>query len=90
MTESSTESPSGERPEVAAVCNDCNEALRAARKVGVVARRLAMVADNAIANGDIGRARSALRDLKEVLAPSTAAAKAGLSDRARLTVDRGP
>jgi len=49
---------------VAVECNGCNEALDAARKVVLSARRLARVADNAIANGDLHRARAALRDLQ--------------------------
>lgn len=49
---------------MAADCNECNEALDAAREALAVARRLAMVADNAIMNGDLHRARAALRDLQ--------------------------
>ena len=49
-------------------CHECSEALDAAREAVTVARRLAMVADNAILNGDFQRARAALRDLHEAVA----------------------
>jgi hypothetical protein len=56
---------------VTAECNECNEALDAARQAVAAARRLAMVADNAIANGDLRRARAALRDLQDTVAVSS-------------------
>jgi hypothetical protein len=65
-----TEKPGGGRPEEAAGCNECNEALGVAREVVLVARRLAMVADNAVVNGDLKRACAALRDLLETLTAS--------------------
>lgn len=58
----------GERLGVTSECHGCNEALDAAREAVTVARRLAMVADNAILNGDLQRARAALRDLREAVA----------------------
>jgi len=58
-----TEHSGGERRVVAADCNECNEALDAARKVIQAALRLAMVADNAIVNGELQHARAALRPL---------------------------
>ena len=68
----STENPDRERTEAVGNCNECNEALEAARKALTVARRLGMIADNAIANGDVIRARAALRDLQEAAAGSEA------------------
>ena len=56
-------------------CNECNEALGAAQGAVMVARRLAMVADNAIVNGDLRRARAALRDLHDAVAAATASAE---------------
>jgi len=41
---------------VAADCNECNEALDAAREALAVAGRLATVAGNAILNGDLSTA----------------------------------
>lgn len=55
------------RSAVALDRNHCNEALGAARTYVAAARRLAMVADNAIVNGDLKRARVALRDLRFAL-----------------------
>ena len=52
-----------ERPAVASECNECNEALDWVRGSLTAARRLALVAENALANGDLCRARVALRDL---------------------------
>jgi len=68
VTGFSTEEPGGGRPAVAAECNDCNEILEAARREAATVRRLAFVADNAIANGDLARARAALRDLQDAMA----------------------
>jgi hypothetical protein len=61
----STEGDAGRWPEVTAECNECNEALETARTAVKKARRLAIVAENALLNGDLQRARSALRDLEE-------------------------
>ena len=69
------------RPGVEAECNECNEALDAARKPVAAALRLAMVADNAIANGDLKRARGALRDLQDALGAVTA------GERSRVVLD---
>ena len=62
-----TEGGDRTRPAVAAECNECNEALDATRKLVAAALRLAMVADNAIVNGDLKRARVALSDLQDAL-----------------------
>ncbi len=53
-------------------CNECNEALDAAKRALEAARRLVLVADNALANGDPRRARSALRDLYAATASAAA------------------
>jgi len=63
-THASTEGGDGERRAVAADCNECDEALDAAREALAVAQRLATVADNAILNGDLHRARAALQNLQ--------------------------
>lgn len=68
MTGPSTEGSDGERLAVTSECHECSEALDAAREAVTVARRLAMVADNAILNGDFQRARAALRDLHQAVA----------------------
>jgi len=70
------------RPPVTMGCNECNEALYEARDALAAARRLALVAENALANGDIERARCALRGMKSddsygSLGVSTGAANAG-------------
>ena len=71
VTGFSTEGPGEGRPEGAAKCNECNEGLEAARKTISTARRLALVADNAILNGDLPRARAALRELHDLALVST-------------------
>ena len=60
---------------MAADCNECNEAFSEARVAVHEARRLALVADNAIANGDPVRARTALRDLHDAIVASAAEAE---------------
>jgi hypothetical protein len=65
-----TEGSDAERLAVTPECHECSEALDAVREAVTVARRLAMVADNAILNGDFQRARAALRDLHETVAAS--------------------
>jgi len=47
-------------------CNECNEALKMARDAVAMARRLALVAENALVNGDLRRVRSVLRDLQDM------------------------
>ena len=64
-TGTSTEGGAAERPEVTLDCNECNEALQTARDVMAMTRRLALVAENALLNGDLQRARLALVDLQE-------------------------
>jgi hypothetical protein len=49
-------------------CNECNEALDAAQSAIAAARRLALVAENALANGDLERAQVALRHLHDAIA----------------------
>jgi len=49
-------------------CNECNETLDAARVSFRNARRLAFVAANALANGDIIRGRAVLSELNTALA----------------------
>jgi hypothetical protein len=69
-----TESFAVSRPDATAGCNECNEALDAARDTVVEARRLAIVAENALLNGDLQRARSALRDLRHATTSDAALA----------------
>jgi len=61
----STEGGAAERPEVTLDCHECNEALQTARDAMAMTRRLALVAENALLNGDLQRARLALVDLQE-------------------------
>jgi hypothetical protein len=63
VTVAPTEGGALERPAVAFDCNECNEALSAARTALAAARRLALVAENALFNGDLPRARTALQNL---------------------------
>jgi hypothetical protein len=51
------------RPEATSGCNECNEALEKARKAIAGARRLTLIAQNALMNGDVQRAHAALREL---------------------------
>jgi hypothetical protein len=60
-----------ERPAVTFECNECNEALDALRVAVRNARRLAFVAANALANGDVTRGQAALSALNETLAGRT-------------------
>jgi hypothetical protein len=60
-----TERGDRKRPLATSGCNECNEALDAARTAIAVARRLALVAKNALINGDAQRAHAALRDLHD-------------------------
>jgi hypothetical protein len=57
-----------ERPAATSDCNERNEALQTERDVIAMTRRLALVADNALLNGDLQRARSALLNLQEATA----------------------
>ena len=70
-TGTSTEAGALERPAATFECNECNELLEGAREALLVARRLAIVADSAILNGDLGRARAALGDLQVAAARTT-------------------
>jgi hypothetical protein len=76
-TVGSTETDAEGWPAATSECNECNEALDAARDAIATPRRLALVADNAIVNGDLQRARSALRDLHDAAA-SGGASNVGL------------
>ena len=63
-----TEPPALLRPEAKSGCNECNEGLEFAQAAIRSARGLAMVAINAITNGDLQRARAVLVDLQQVIA----------------------
>ena len=56
-----------ERPAVVSGCNECNELLYAARVTIGNARRLALVAENALANSDVIRGWAVLGDLRQAL-----------------------
>jgi hypothetical protein len=60
------EPPAVVRPEATSGCNECNEALEGARNSLASERRFALVAENALVNGDCPRALAALRDLHAV------------------------
>ena len=64
MAVAPTEGTALERPEVASGCNECNEALDKARTAIADARRLALIAQNALIR-DVRRAHAALRDLHD-------------------------
>jgi hypothetical protein len=68
VTVSPREPGAVERPAVTFECNECNEALDGTREVIRDARRLAMVAMNALLNGDPQCARRMLDQLQSVLA----------------------
>lgn len=65
VTGTSTEGGALERLAVTFGCNECNEALDAARETMRTTRRLVLVVENALANGDLSRARAALADLQD-------------------------
>jgi hypothetical protein len=67
MTVAPTDPPAVARPEATSGCNECNESLEAARRALTTARRLALVAENALAGGDQRRAEAALRGLLDDL-----------------------
>jgi hypothetical protein len=79
----STESVAGEWPAAPSECNECNEALGAAWDAIAAARRLALVADNAMLNGDLQRARAALHELHDATADGVTGVR-----RSRGTVSR--
>jgi len=66
MTVARTDPPAVARPEATSGCNECNEALEAARNSLAAVRRFAVVAESALANGDGRRALAALHDLHDV------------------------
>jgi hypothetical protein len=66
---------------VVADCNDCNEALNQARDVAVMARRLVLVARNALVSGDVHRALAVLRQLGDGLGEPAAAVPGQRSDQ---------
>jgi hypothetical protein len=61
-------------------CNEWNEALDAARSAITAARRLALVDQNALINGDVRRAWSALREFHDATA-GAGHRRAGLQKR---------
>ena len=69
MTVAPTEDSALERPAVVSGCNECNEVLNAARVTIRNARRLTLVAENALANGDVIRARAALAVISQDVVP---------------------
>ncbi len=72
----------GGRPEATFGCNECNEALDMARGVLAKARRLALVAQSALLNGDLQRACSVLRNL-QIATSIEACGRGGIGTRAR-------
>src|SRR5262249_11524671 len=70
VTATSTDRAALERPAAMPDCNECNEALDVARAAITVARRLALVALNALVNGDAHRAHAALQDLRDATSSS--------------------
>jgi hypothetical protein len=73
MTLPPTESGAVERHAATRRCNECNEALEAALETIQAAGRLAMVATNALTNGDLHGARETMRDLQQVVAKAQGA-----------------
>jgi hypothetical protein len=67
VTASPTEPGAVERRAATFECNECNEAADAARARIGNARRLAFAAKHALENGDISRAKAALREVTEEL-----------------------
>ncbi len=65
------EGGAGGAPAATAPCNECNEALGAVRTALATARHLALVAENALVNGDLRRAQAALRNLNDLAASET-------------------
>jgi len=65
VTGTATEGTAPGRPPATFDCNECNEVLQTARNVTAMTRRLALVAENALLNRDLQRARLALVDLQE-------------------------
>lgn len=81
VTVAPTEGTVQARPEVTLGCNECNEALEAARAAITAARRLALVATNALLNGDLQRAQGALLDIQASSATITTTTAAHKSER---------
>jgi hypothetical protein len=88
VTVAPTEGSALERPAVALGCNECDEALYATRAALAAARRLAFVAQNALANGDLRRVGTAPRDLQD--AATSGAPDAGHPIPVRWRGDRSP
>ena len=63
VTHSPTKGSGAERSAATAGCNDCNEALDVLRAALTDSRRLALIAENALANGGLHRAREVIRRL---------------------------
>ena len=88
VTVAPTEGGAVERPAVACGCNECNEALDGARNALAIARRLALLAEDAIANDDVHRAHAALRQIHRPADPPSSDAGrrgAGPAGEARTT-----
>jgi hypothetical protein len=69
VTVTSTDDGATRRHPAASECNDCNEAAGALRQTLAVVRRLVLIADNAILEGDLRRARDALEELHAAADP---------------------
>ena len=79
VTVASREGSAVERPEAMLRCNECNDALETER--AALARRLALVAQNALLNGDLRRVGALLRDLCDVTCARLARGPARGSER---------
>ena len=81
VTVASREGSAVERPEAMLRCNECNDALETERAALAMARRLALVAQNALLNGDLRRVGALLRDLCDVTCARLARGPARGSER---------
>ena len=62
-------------------CNECNDGLEMARGAVAMARRLALVAQNALLNGDLRRVGAVLQDICDVTSARLARGPALDSER---------
>ena len=67
-----------ERPEAMSRCNECNDALETEHTTLAMARRLALVAQNALLNGDLRRIGALLRTSATLRAHVSHAGRPGL------------
>ena len=81
VTVASRERSDVERPEATVRCNECNDALEMACDAVAMARRLALVAQNALLNGDLRRVGALLQDLCDVTCARLARGPARASER---------